>query len=125
MNMTKGYGLSVDDIGNSTPKELEPYEKAFTWQSRLKDKDMWQIGEYVNIAVTVAIDHAIHGNSAKSEYPKSPLLDEYYETVDLTDEEKEKRELAKMLHSEQLWQANDTLRGLPKASDNLKGATTE
>lgn len=112
--MTKGYGLSERDIANSSPAELKPYELSYQLECRQNDREMWTMGVYVQRAVELAIEQAFAGQKAKGEYFKSPLLEEYYENVNLTDEEKEERELQKMLLVEKQWQLNDIRRGLPR-----------
>lgn len=118
MTITKGYGLTVTDIGNSSPSDLKPYEISYNMINRRIDQNMWSLGVYVQRAVGLAIEQTIAGKKAKGEYFKSPILDEYYENLDLTEEEKEERELAKMLLVEKQWQMNDIRRGLPRNKHN-------
>lgn len=62
---------------DSCPKELLAYDRAY--KQKIIEKDcmihMW-IGNYGLSALTVAIEHCMHGNKAKSEYIKEPILRE-------------------------------------------------
>lgn len=71
--MTKGYGFSVEDIDWSCPADLQPYDDAHQLELQEKDILAWETcGTYVISALTVAIEHIISGNKAKSEYLKEP-----------------------------------------------------
>ena len=73
--VTKGYGLSIQDIDNSCPADLEPYAKAHNLE--VKENDMFSHlwwGRYGISALTVAIDHCF-SKKAKSEYIKTAILD--------------------------------------------------
>lgn len=62
---------------DSCPKELLAYDRAYKQKIIEKDRmvHMW-IGNYGLSALTVAIEHCMHGNKAKSEYTKEPILRE-------------------------------------------------
>ena len=112
MIITKGYGLTIKDIENSCPREMQPYEDAFVQSQKLLDRTSWQMGLYVNNAVTVAIDHVLNGEKAKSEYMNKPIIEQYFEELTLTQEEKDNREIQKMLGYERQRQAIDKAKGL-------------
>ena len=117
--ITKGYGLTLKDIENSNPRELKAYEDAFILSQRMLDRNAWSMGIYVNNAVTVAIDHAINGKKAKSEYMDNPMLEQYYENMTLTQEEIDNREIQKMIAYERQQMALDKAKGLKPPT--LKG----
>lgn len=52
--------------------------------------------------------------NSENKYPSDPILKEYYEDMDLTDEERDEKELQKMLYYEELWHRNDISLGLPE-----------
>lgn len=110
--MTKGYGLTLKDIENSSPREMKPYEDAFTLSQKLIDRASWSMGLYVKSAVSVAIDGAFNGKKAKSEYVEKPVLEKYFDEMTLTQEEKDNRELQKMLAYEKQRMAIDKAKGL-------------
>lgn len=76
--VTKGYGITIEDIDNSCPKDLEPYEKAYN--KHLESIDnlvyMW-FREYGVSAVGVAVDHNLNGRKARSEFVESPILERH------------------------------------------------
>lgn len=72
--MTKGYGFTVDDIDQSCFSDLEPYEKAYKQEMIEQDslQHAWW-GTYGLSAVAVAVEHAVFGEKAKSEYIKKAI----------------------------------------------------
>jgi hypothetical protein len=54
-------------------------------------------------------------NSNKLEYFDEPISKTVDREINMTQEERDMREIQKMLAAEEAWRANDTLRGLPKA----------
>ncbi len=110
--ITKGYGLTVKDIENSNPREMKAYEDAFALSQELLDRNSWTMGTYITSAVTVAIDHAIHGQKAKSTYLEKPILKQYFEDMTLTQEQKDNRDLQKMIANERQQMARDRAKGL-------------
>ena len=117
--VTKGYGLTLRDIENSSPREMKPYEDAFALSQKITDRNSWNMGNYVTNAVTVALDHAFNGKKAKSKYVERPLLEEYFENLTLTQEEIDNRELQKMIAYERQQMARDKANGLKPPT--LKG----
>lgn len=74
----------------------------------------WLSNQYTMSAVIVAIDKALNGKKAKAEYVKEPVLSKFLEESELTEEEREKREMEKELLAMEKWIANDRARGLPE-----------
>lgn len=64
---TKGYGLTVDDIDQSCPADLEPYAKAYEMQTNLSDTQNWQLGQYILASIGSAF-------SKNTKYPKKPMF---------------------------------------------------
>ena len=73
--VTKGYGLTVNDIDWSCPADLEPYAKAHKQEIMEQDGLMhaWW-GAYGLSAVSVAVEHCLAGRKARSKYIKEPVL---------------------------------------------------
>lgn len=70
--------MTVDDIDWSCPADLEPYAKAHNMEIVEQDNLMWAWwGNYGLSAVSVAVEHNLAGQKAKSEYIKNPVLQEY------------------------------------------------
>lgn len=92
--VTKGYGLSVDDIDWSCPSELEPYKKAYVIEQKERDAQDWSLGLYYYHAAYAATHNAImnaFGKRGDAKYLEKPLLsDSVAENKDLSEEEKQK-----------------------------------
>lgn len=90
--VTKGYGLTACDIDWSCPAELEPYAKAYDLYLKEQDALSWELGVYFSSAMTTAIDHALNGRKAKSEYIDKPIFSHIGDSErELTEDEKERR----------------------------------
>ena len=99
-------GVSKEEFMDSTPKELEPYKKAYEYKQKEKDCDMWQMGIYVLNAVSVAVNGALIGKKYKGEYLKKPLMLEKEDHEEEITEEKIKEERKKLLMQLQTMQVN-------------------
>lgn len=99
----------------SCPKDLYPYDKAH--ELKLKEQDEWQHmwwGNYGISALIVAIDSCSNGESAKSEYIKSPIMAKMFEEEYMTEKETEEREIKKAIEIEKQWMARSMNKGLPE-----------
>lgn len=65
--VTKGYGLTVDDIDQSCPTDLEPYAIAYKEQMNVSDAQNWQLGQYILASI-----ESVFSKNAK--YPKKPMF---------------------------------------------------
>lgn len=84
--VTKGYGLSIDDIDWSCPTDLEPYAKAHNEELKEKDQLMHTMGIYNKIAFDVIMAHfgaGLAGKKSDAEYIKEPFT----QSVDKNNEE--------------------------------------
>lgn len=107
-------GVPYDVFWHITPKKLESFEKAYRNTKRAKDEENWLMGQYNLKAFSVALDRALHGRKAKSEYFKEPVMWKFIDESELTEEEKEKREMEREILSMEQWISNDRKRGLPE-----------
>ena len=74
MVMTKDYGLTIEDIDNSNPKELEPYELAYKLSIEQDDYKAWLRGYYNYVAFGTVMAEAFSKRGHKTEpYPKEPF----------------------------------------------------
>lgn len=94
--ITKGYGFTVEDIDESCPADLEPYELAH--RKEIEERDNMQYiwwGYYAMSAIGVSLEHCFSGKKAKSKYVEKTVLKEIEERdKPLTEEElKRQREL--------------------------------
>ena len=73
--VTKGYGFTAEDIDNSCPADLKPYEQAYILEQENRDIQMWGwMGAYVQRAMICVIDSVINGKKAKTEYFEKPIF---------------------------------------------------
>ena len=112
--VTKGYGLTIDDIDWSCPAELEPYNKAHALEQKEQDEQLWYMGIYVESAVRTAVDRSFNGKKATSKYIEEPILQTLGADDGLTQEERDEKELKRMLLYEEQWAINDRIYGLPE-----------
>lgn len=72
--VTKGYGLTVNDIDWSCPSDLEPYAEAHKLEMSEMDNYIYSVfGTYGISALMFAIEHNLAKNP-KLEYMKKPML---------------------------------------------------
>lgn len=60
-------GVSYNDFWDMTPKELQPFVKAFSLKQELLDMEMWAMGSYIQLAVASTLSKSV-------KYPKKPLI---------------------------------------------------
>ena len=111
--VTKGYGLSIHDIDQSCPADLEPYAKAHRLQLQEQDNQLYMMGMYVLSAVSVVVERNLAGKKAKSEYIKEPILAKIFENEGLTEEQIQEKEIKKAILAEEKYIAT-TIRCLPE-----------
>lgn len=75
-----------------TPKELEPYAKAYKLERNLIDNGHWEQGLYNHMAVLSSIDKAFNGKKSTLNYFDKPFS-EKYKAVDNKDEKLKKAKL--------------------------------
>jgi len=100
--VTKGYGLTVEDIDWSCPADLEPYAKAHNLALQEQDGMVYAFcGSYVLSAVAVAVERCLAGKKSRLRYVEKPMLREMEEkNKPMTEEELQKQRelfLAKLM----------------------------
>lgn len=85
-------------------------------RKRETDEMNWISGQYSLSALSVALDRVLSGKKSKEEYIKEPILWKFLEESQLTEEEREKREMEKEILAMEQWIANDRARGLPETN---------
>lgn len=106
--MTKGYGISPDDIGWSCPADLQPYTEAYRIEQErdMKEADMqnWYLGQYFASSLMATVGNMLRGKHGRAnEYVKKPFFDALGDDYGLTQEEMDERELKKMVAWEDAW----------------------
>lgn len=107
-------GVPYDLFWHLNPTKLESFTDAFELKRKMRDEENWFIGLYVESAVRTAIDRSFNGKKATSKYIDEPILQTLGADDGLTQEERDKKELKKMLLYEEQWAINDRMQGLPE-----------
>lgn len=71
--ITKGYGITIEQIKMSNPTEMQPYIKAYELEEKRIDEQNWVLGAYVMSAVSTAVEHNLAGRNATSKYIEEPI----------------------------------------------------
>lgn len=97
MNVTKGYGFSVNDINWSCPSELKPYEDAYFLSLKQHDTEMYMQGLYFREALLSSVCNNslwMKSGSSPYKYPEktyTELMEEKEMNENMTDDEKKKQ----------------------------------
>lgn len=67
-------GVPYETFWHLTPKKLKSFYKAYELKRKLQDEQMWFMGQYVLSAVSMAVEHNLHGRKARSKYIEKPIL---------------------------------------------------
>jgi len=108
-------GITLDDFWKLTPHKLKMITHAHIEKIKELDRLNWILGQYIQSAVGVAVEHCLNGNKAHSKYITEPILKDYGQDFGLTQEEIDDRELKKLIANEEAWIRNDKARGLKQA----------
>lgn len=71
--VTKGYGITIQQIDDSCPKDLEIYEAAHEQEVIEKDRLNHCLGMYMMSAFSTTLSNAFQKHS-KAQYAKKPIL---------------------------------------------------
>ncbi len=84
-------------------------------KERIKREDYinWISGQYTFSAIVTAIDSVLKG---KAEYIEKPILWKIIEDSELTEEERERRDMLAEIRAMDKWIENDRKLGLPETS---------
>ena len=80
------YGMTEEQFWESNPRIISVWEKAYKAKMNATNEFIhsW-VGTYGLSAVTVAVEHCLHGRKAKTKYIEKPV-----QLYELTEEEKER-----------------------------------
>jgi hypothetical protein len=118
------YGVPYDVFMASTPNKMRPYDLAQEAKLEQADYLAWLQGIYIRKAFSDIIGAAFSKNSSadKFSYFDKPILAEAIEDARLTPEERQQKELAKMLAAEEAWILHDRLNlNLPETEVGKEG----
>lgn len=107
-------GVSWEEFWNLNPHIANLLLIGHRERMHMQDEQMWFMGMYMKSAVETAIEHVFAGKKASSKYIEEPILKTLGEDDGLTQEERDEKELRKMLLYEEQWAMNDRMRGLPE-----------
>jgi hypothetical protein len=107
-------GASREEVDDSCPTDLKPYEIAYKERMKQIDYQLWLNGVYTESAVFCAIDKAFSGKKAQSKYIEEPLLETALKYDDMTEEEIMDMKIREAIAAEEKWSQQSILRGLPE-----------
>lgn len=67
-------GVPYETFWHLVPNELRAFYKSYKQKQKIKDEEMWMMGQYVLSAVSVAVEHCLSGKKAHSKYIEKPIL---------------------------------------------------
>ena len=67
-------GVPYETFWHLVPNELSAFYKSYKQRQKIKDEEMWMMGQYVMSAVSVAVEHCLAGKKAHSKYIEKPIL---------------------------------------------------
>lgn len=91
-------GVSKAEFMESNPNELEPYNRAFEMKLRREDEQNYY--RYLYQLNAIACGVGLNKNAKPFD---KPILQEHFETLHMTQEELDMREIRKMIAQEELW----------------------
>lgn len=109
-------GVSYELFWHLSPTKLKAFEEAYMIKRKMRDEEMWYMGQYVASALNSTVCNAElwRGKNGKTEkYVEKPFMSELGKN-NLTQEELDQRELQKMLLYEEQWQKQSKRNGLPE-----------
>lgn len=59
-------GVGYDEFWYFTPKDLQPFVKAFSLKQKLQDEQMWTQGRYIQLAIASSLSNTV-------KYPNKPF----------------------------------------------------
>lgn len=98
--------MPKNEVFLATPKELRPYDLANEIRLRRSDEAMYRNYLYTINAISCGV-----GLNTKVKTIEKPLLQEYFEDLHLTEEERDLKEIQKMIAQEELYSAQLKARG--------------
>lgn len=107
-------GVSWSEFWTLNPRIIKTMMKGYGERIKRQDYMNWLSNQYTLSAVMVAIDKALNGKKSKEEYVKEPALSKFIDESELTEEEREKREMEREILAMERWISNDKARGLPE-----------
>lgn len=72
--MYVALGLTKQEVIEACPAEVEYVFEAHKIRKRLDDQSNWELGMYIESAVSTAVEHNLAGRKARSEYVKEPFI---------------------------------------------------
>lgn len=107
-------GATEEQFWKMTQRSLEAFIEADSLKRKRKDKEMWVMGNYVRIGVSVALENGF-SKTPKAKYLDKPFSEMQEEERELTQEELDEQ-IRKAVEMEDRWvkklEKNDRLRKL-------------
>lgn len=109
-------GVSWNEFWLLNPRIIRCIADGYSEKMKEKDYLNWVSNQYTLSALSVALDRVLSGKKSKEKYIEEPILWKFQEELQLTEEERERREMEKEILAMEQWIANDRARGLPETN---------
>lgn len=103
-------GVPYDVFWHLTPKKLESFYKADEIKRKRRDEEAWFQGMYFASAINSTICNAFREKGKLEKYIETPFLQD----LGMSEEERNEKELQKMLLAEEMWIKQAKQKGLPQ-----------
>lgn len=108
-------GVPYETFWHLNPNKLRAFAKAYKLKLKRKDEELWLQGKYNFEALMVAFSHfgaGLNGKTSEAKYLDKPYSKFGEEYEGLTEEEIDNLEIQKMIQAEELWIANQKIKGM-------------
>lgn len=109
-------GVSWNEFWLLNPRIIRCIADGYSEKIKEQDYLNWVSNQYTLSAIFVALDRVLSGKKSKAKYIEEPILWKLQEELQLTEEERERREMEKEILAMEQWIANDRARGLPETN---------
>lgn len=109
-------GVSWSEFWTLNPRIIKRIADGYSEKIKQQDYLNWVSNQYTLSSVSVAIDRVLNGKRSKAKYIEEPILWRFLGESQLTEEEREKREMEREILAMEQWIANDKARGLPETN---------
>lgn len=109
--MYVALGLTKQEVMTASPVEVEYVFEAQKIRKKLDDQNNWELGLYIESAVSTAVEHNLAGRKAQSRYVEEPF------THKIDRQEREQKDNNKLLMAKLVTWANNWKLEHQKAED--------
>lgn len=102
-------GITYDVFWHLNPKKLEPFVKSYENKKKIRDEEMWYMGQYImsSLDATVCNSTIWKGKNGKpSKYVEKPFYQIQEDNKKVLSEDEKKKQLDKFVMSLKLMESN-------------------